>query len=433
VKRLGPTRVTIVSLGHPWLVRPLLRAMGLRHFELICGNTLPTATDIRRIGKFAALARRSAKFVPSRTLAVSDAIEDEELLTNVRRGWLIDWHDRKDKFDPLTRYFPFVLTAEGKYFRAGVVRRHRFQEDLPVLAAVFIGALAAALWPEAPWAAVGDGAPSLVAAAAIAGYLLAGLASLFCFFVSFNAVYEIGYWENDFVASAREEKPAVNPGMERFRHYPIKDAWSWGLGLGAIGALIAVLAGLPSHFDAVVETWLPGLAPLPAGARPAIVFALDFVAWAIVLVIQRRLFKLHNEIRPRLRIYTFWMLHAFKLTAYAAIFAMTLSGALVVIAQVFRHWTHYLVYRFNGEKAAAPKGSIALFYFIAYSALVAVVVPARALFDATWALGAAFLIVKSGELGAFGAAIRRAFRRLAPSASPGAPVAAASAGSDPDK
>lgn len=229
---LPPRKVIVVSNGHPWVLKPLLRAMGLGQAVLICGNILPGKTDIRRIGKLAACSRKIRGFTPEQTAIITDSADDADLLSNAGNAFLIDWDDHKTKADPLGSYFPFVLTDQGKYPGANVVKRHRFQEDFPVILAAYCLASAP------PFIEMANMTSAAVLALA-GGALLAAL-SCFLFFVSFNAVYELGYWENDFVAARKEAAPNVSPQMQKFQDYPLRPAaWIWAACLGALGAVCA--------------------------------------------------------------------------------------------------------------------------------------------------------------------------------------------------
>jgi hypothetical protein len=383
-----PKRVVVVTNGHPWLVRPIVRAMGLGKVQLVCGNVLPTRTDIRRIGKIAACSRQVPQFRPGNCLAISDSHDDFQMLTRARQGFLIDWRDAKNKADPLAHYFPFVLTTEGKYPKARVVRRHRFQEDFPVILIAF--------------ALAGIGLSSLDAFFAAPSEVLVALLSqvvgkavaLFFLFISFNVVYEIGYWDNDFIAAKNEDQPNVSPAMARFRAYPIRrGAWTWGVATGLLGTLLIALGdhltALPMHArltellaSQISASWVGLMAD----------WAIAFVLWMIALVVTRKVFNLHNTLPETARIYSFYLLHALKLLAYAVLLPIALSGLILVISQIYRHWLGYAVYRFKGRKDDVPRMQVRGFFFIVLSILFALVVPPSSLFDLSWICGAVLLL-----------------------------------------
>jgi phosphoserine phosphatase len=376
----GVDRVVVVTNGHPWLVRPLLRALGLGKARLICCGVLPGRSDIRRLGKFASCSRRLDEFRPGECIAISDSRDDFQMLTRVARGFLIDWRDAKKKADPLACYFPFVLTTEGKYPKARVVRRHRFQEDLPIILIAFA---LAGLGLPALEAVITDPAgtiPSLLST--VAGKA----AALSLLFLSFNSVYEIGYWDNDFVAAAVEKSPNVSREMERFRNYPIRrGAWAWGIVCGMLGALVVAIGGFgpPLQLPVSLPSGLPGVFA---------VWAVVFAIWVAGLVTTRYVFNLHNSLPETARIYSFYLLHALKLLIYALAIPIALSGVILVTSQIYRHWLGYVVYRFQGRKDDVPRMQIRGFFFLVTSAIAAIATSPLAVIDLTWICGFVYFL-----------------------------------------
>ncbi|MBL3705604.1 hypothetical protein GI582_23155 [Sulfitobacter sp. BDSS02] len=390
LKAIPSDRVTLVSNGHPWVLKPLLRAMGLKRYRLVCGNVLPNRTDIRRLGKLAACARRIQDFDPDCAVTITDSRDDADLLGATGQGFLIDWRDVKHKADTLGTYFPMVMTDQGKYAGANVVTRHRFQEDLPVVLLAF----ALTVFPPLTEFSL-DMLPAALGTGA-----LAALACIFLF-VSLNAVYEIGYWENDFVAAMREANPNVSPQMARFESYPFRPAaWIWAGVSGAIGVVLAAASGIDGPLERLLE-----LPSQPFLLRTGILFVL----WCGGLFVLRRLFRKHNFIAEPLRIYTFWALHSFKLLAYVLVFSTTLAGIVLVTAQVFRHWPGYLIYRFRGDKDATPRYELRAFFFLALSGMLALAVPLTEFLTVTWLFGAWFFLRNGGHLPFF-EPLRRAIR-----------------------
>ncbi|MFG1392501.1 haloacid dehalogenase-like hydrolase [Xanthobacter agilis] len=376
--KAGLDRLVIVTNGHPWLVRPVVSAMGLDRAVLVCGDVRAGPGDIRQVGKISAISRRVPGFTPGKCIAISDSRDDIQMLTRTQRGYLIDWGDPKTKADPLSRYFPFVLTAEGKYPGARVVRRHRFQEDLPVIVLAFVFA---GLGLQTLLALIAD---PVTAGLALVWMVAVKLAAVLLLFLSFNAVYEIGYWDNDFVASKGEAQPNVSKAMEKFRAYPIRQgAWRWGLGLGLFGTLLLALCRNADNGM---------LAPLPeSGAWAgdiALRWAVAFALWFAGLLVSRRVFNLHNSLPETARIYSFYLLHVLKLLIYALLLPIGLAGVVLIMAQVYRHWVGYVVYRFKGRKDDIPRMQMRGFFFLVLSAMLALATPTAALFDLTWILGA---------------------------------------------
>lgn len=380
IKSRPVDKIAIVSMGHPWVLKPLLRAMGLGRYKLICGNIYPTRSDIRRVGKWKACMSKIRDLRPGGPIVVTDSMADADVLSQASQGFLIDWKDEKNKADYLSSYFPFVLTSNGKYAGQNVVKRHRFEEDFPLLLIAFLSCLIPVFAPVFS----DPSSLSLPQIGTIVFKTVAYVLALLCFFISFNSVYEIGYWENDFVAAQREKKPNVSPKMQRFKNYPVHiGGWVWGVVLGGIGALIMYVSGLASPVRSIVELiGLPAITTIPA----------MIAAWILVLIVQRIAFNIHNSIKPDSRIYSFFALHAYKLVIYAIMFPATIAGAFILVSQIFRHWINYVVYRFDGAKARTPKGNVRPFFLVSLTLIYVLMTLDLSVFNLVWALGFVFFI-----------------------------------------
>jgi hypothetical protein len=203
--------MVIASLGFRQLIKPLVPAFPGGHV-LIASDLRPPFKNIRTHGKVAALRAEGIGLADA--LAVSDSVDDNDLLARTARGYRLEW-EIEGPGPPA--YFPLRFTAEGKFTPSIFLWQH-VQQDLPViLLAYFSG------WANLP--------------------LL-----LLLYFV-FLTVYEMGYYENDFSAAKLEKSPTLHPGSARFREYGIHP-WSWIWTL----ALTAVIGGLSSFRLALI--WL---------------------------------------------------------------------------------------------------------------------------------------------------------------------------------
>lgn len=218
---------------------------------------------------------------------------------------------------------------------------------------------------------------------ALAGGALLAALSCFLFFVSFNAVYELGYWENDFVAARKEAAPNVSPQMQKFQDYPLRPAaWIWAACLGALGAVCAAASGVAQP--------LSGLLPVLPNSSGALLLqvALLLAIWLLALWGLRILFKAHNSVEETRRIYTFWGLHSYKLFCYALLFPISVAGVVLVVAQVFRHWPNYLIYRYKGDRSNSPKQEMRAFVFLALTVMMLFALPVSEVVTLTWLAGA---------------------------------------------
>lgn len=306
--------IVIVSYGFSHIIRPMLRASPFRDRRLICSRLLlPWPRNIRRKGKEAALAKAVGEQALHEAVVITDSLEDAPLLNAVKTPLLVRWKEVKITPCKSLFYYPFRYTNEGKYPGKRILINQQFGEDLVVVL------LAYGFFTPTPWALFG----------------------LLLLFVSFFAVYEIGYYENDFLAAKKEKKPVVSPQAAQFIHYPIRSqGWLWSLCLGAAGcALVGPLAQWPQRL----------------------------AAWLGCLLAVRVIFRLHNVFTPNWRIPTFTGLQISKTFSYAAVFPLHPVGAIILVSQILRQWINYLVYRIRGSSQNIKRQQLRLFSFIALS------------------------------------------------------------------
>ena len=338
VKAGSREKVTVISNGFAFVIRPLLKNIGIEVDRLVASGPIPSFRNVAAEGKVRAFMRAFPGVNLRRVLFVTDSRSDSDLLEAAGRSYLIQWPCDEFKAYRNT-YFPFRYTAEGKYRGEGVVKRHRFGEDLIVLVLAyqaFVG---------------GIGGVSVVPEV-----LLWNLWMLLSLFFSFHSVYEIGYYENDFKASLLEEKPNVNSAVRAFQEYPIgRMGWLYGIVFG-------VLAFLPGLFSEVVrdgpDSWIYSLIVETGRSfvSPAIhVFCISLAVWLGVLIATRLIFRVHNRLPVSWRTSTFALLQGVKLMAFSVFFQLTFLGAALIISQVMRHLSNYVVYRQAGSRRSFPR------------------------------------------------------------------------------
>ncbi|WP_343080301.1 hypothetical protein [Ostreiculturibacter nitratireducens] len=165
------------------------------------------------------------------------------------------------------------------------------------------------------------------------------LSILFLHF-SFWSVYEIGYYENDLVASKFEVDANVPVGFKDFENgYSASIAWAWAIALGAAGVAFAWLSGI-SHLQV-----------FGGGSGGAGVFAGLLAIWVALLVAMRLVFRLYNHIDKMTRVFVYLPLQIAKYAGPALIFPLSPAGAALVFAQIMRRWLPYIVYRYTRKES----------------------------------------------------------------------------------
>lgn len=184
---------------------------------------------------------------------------------------------------------------------------------------------------------------TLAGAVALGPHVL-GLAFLL---VSFWAIYEIGYVDNDRIAERYEEAPQLS---ERYNGHrvptPTVMPWVWAVATGYAG------------LAAIYLSWLP-----PAGA---------VLGWFAVLVATFGCFRLFNRIDKRSRIWPFALLQFCRTSSVGVVATISPIGVAGLGAHLVALWVPYLFYRYNGGDGwrNLPIASMRLLFFLLLGLLI---------------------------------------------------------------
>ncbi|WAC28631.1 hypothetical protein [Ancylobacter sp. SL191] len=334
LKVVPAERTVIVSFGFDMLIGPLVKGTHWESCRRACVpfQLHPRVLKTLRHGK----ARLIGGLFPPRVVAtaalVTDSEDDRDLLDQVKIPLLVEPVGEKSAAEE-SFYLPMRYTALAKY-NAYYVRKQTLFVELPLL-----------LLATLPLA----GAPWLWLGAALA------------LFVSMLAVYEIGYFENDQVAAAREANPTLTPMAARFRDFPLaRHAWSWAIALGLVGALLASLRATGGTLDTGVFALFAGL-------------------WLAALLAVRGLFYGYNRLPEPRRILLYPLLQSAKLLAPLLLLPGLALGAALLLAQTVAMWMTYAVYRAGGDKEKVPRNTVRAVSFIVLAAGTLLASPAGTL------------------------------------------------------
>ncbi len=282
---------TVVTLGFREIVTPLIEAMAVGECEIVACRS-GTADD-RLAGKLAVVQAAMGPSFVADAAAITDSVQDEALLRACKRPALTRW--------PGARYRPAFRSTylPGQYL--DLIKRPR------------TGALKSVLVDDFPLWVLASLPYSFAA-----GWAFIGLALLF---VSFWAVYEIGYVENDMVAAKFETDPQLSPQFREF------DASAVGIRPWVYAACFGILGILCLRH----ASW--------SG------FAIGAVLWAAVLAGTRAYYRLYNFADKQARAWLYLGLQALRVGAFAAVAPITPIGALACAARAISRWQIYFIYR----------------------------------------------------------------------------------------
>ncbi|PSB10043.1 hypothetical protein C7B62_11030 [Pleurocapsa sp. CCALA 161] len=164
--------------------------------------------------------------------------------------------------------------------------------------------------------------------------------SIIFLLVSFWCVYELGYYENDYVAEKYESKPKL--ALTYYAHksmmrtaYP----WLWSLVFGLIGIILlekTQVIHLP--FAILIAQKINFFNPI----------ILTYLSWIIFLVCMRYCFFVYNYANKQTRIWLYIILQSFRYYSFLWVTATNLIGITLLSSQILSRSLLYLVYRYSG-------------------------------------------------------------------------------------
>jgi len=186
----------------------------------------------------------------------------------------------------------------------------------------------------------------LLASVALAAQPAWHVAGLVFLLISFWAVYELGYVDNDRIGARYEADPELSA---EFRDAPVATPraapWIWA---GACGAIAVVLLRRPGD---------------PAAA--------DFAAWAAVLLATHAWFLAYNRLDKASRVWMFGGLQFARSAAFVALVPIMPIGAAALGAHVLARWVPYHLYRTVGRWPDVPVFLVRLLFFVVLELLLA--------------------------------------------------------------
>lgn len=311
------TKPIITTAGFQPIVAPLVAALGLPQAQIIAAR-LSTFAD-RRDGKLQLVVGALGDDTVRRALVLTDSAQDLTLLDACARPLRAVWPEARHQHALSGVYLPGQYLTYVKRPGARYIVRGILQEDF-------------AFW--------------VLSSVALATLPLLHVLGLLFLLVSFWAIYERGYVDNDLIAARFEADPKLSAAfLDSPVATPRWQPWIWAF---ACGAVAIVLLRRPST-------------PVPT----------DFAAWVAVLLATHGWFALYNRFDKRARIWMFAGLQLARSAAFVALVPIALIGAVALGAHVLAKWVPYYVYRLGGKEwPEAPFHLIRLMFFAVLALLL---------------------------------------------------------------
>jgi hypothetical protein len=320
----------IATIGFESIVTPLVAAMGLRNVRIVAASCRNFAD--RQQGKLVLALHSLGEDTVRQGLVITDSPQDLPLLDMCARPLRTVWPDACFRRAFSGVYLPgqylSLIKRPGEHY----IVRGILQEDF-------------AFW--------------VLSSIALAGHPVFQTVGLGFLLLSFWAIYERGYVDNDVVAARFEEHPKLSEAFLTTRiATPRWAPWLWAVAAGAIGLLLVHRPGLPQ-----LQDWL---------------------AWPCVLIATYGLFRLYNRLDKSTRVWLYFGLQFARSAAFAAVVPIAPVATAAIGAHVISRWVPYHVYRSTRRPwPEAPIGISRLLMFLVLAALLGIALGPAALLNWT--------------------------------------------------
>jgi hypothetical protein len=307
----------ITTLGFDSVVAPLAAELGLSRLRIVAART-STFSD-RREGKLRMVVNAIGNEAVRHALVLTDSKQDEPLLNACAVPLRTEWPQAQFRPALSGQYLPGQYLTAVKRPGERYIARGILQEDF-------------ALW--------------ILTSIGLATQPFSHVFGLLFLLLSFWAIYECGYVDNDRVAARYEDDPKLSGA---FKEAPVATPrvtpWIWALASGAFGVFL--LRGTGSHA-------LTG-----------------FAIWIAVLAVTYGTFALYNRFDKTTRIWWYSGLQLARSAAFVALVPIHPIGAMAIGAHVLAKWVPYYIYRAGGKRWPDQSHFLTrLLFFVLLSALV---------------------------------------------------------------
>lgn len=301
----------IISLGFDILIKTILKIKfgSQSKLEVFASKLFDFSKNIRKVGKVETIRSRIRL---KNSYAITDSIEDKDLLINAHSGILHNWEE--PRFEKQLGYFPFRYLRKGKYLNKGYFKKYILQQELIVWLFLF-------------------------------AYNINFVLPALLLFFSFQLIYEIGYYENDFIGAKNETNPRLLETHIDFSKYNIGfNAWFFSL-------LIMFTALYLFNSSDLIQ---------------------NSIIWLIVLLLLRITFHFYNRSIPSKRKELYFILQFFKNFSGIVILIPNIVGLMLAISNMLQHYIRYIIYRTDGNYDAFDNFLARIVFFCTALAIVAI-------------------------------------------------------------
>ncbi|MEL6335025.1 MAG: HAD family hydrolase [Pseudomonadota bacterium] len=299
----------IVTVGFEPVVKPLVDALGFAGVRIVA--TDPWRFEDRCIGKRRLAEAALGSDTVARSAVITDSLEDSDLLEACATPLHVIWPDARWQAGLGSIYVPGRYLHLVKRPGKNDIRRSILQDELPMW-------LLATIW--------------------LATFPVLHTLAVMLLMLSFWAIYEVGYVDNDKMAEKYEAEPTLS---ETYTGHtvatPMIAPWVWAAISGAIGLTLLSWPSAPSYSVAL--------------------------AWLGVLVTIALCFRLYNRLDPASRIWLYPALRLGRTAALIAVAPMVPQAVAAITANTTAAWIAYLQSRQKRDWTASRPNLVRLIFF----------------------------------------------------------------------
>ena len=311
-------KILVTTDGFRPVVAPILRHLDLVDVELYACRLWLGGVD-RLNGKYNRLKRTLGIDTISSSTVITDSVNDIELLQAARRPYLIQWPQAQYAQAMTAAYAPFLYVVKFKhnlkYLLHGILMD---QWMILVLASSWVA-------PQPITHAIG---------------LLLLVASFWC-------IYELGYYENDYIAEHYEKNPNLRETTLSRPEAPAIQPWIWASIFAVPGLSLLQWAMMPELSS-----------PMNSAILEQVLWMVP--AWFAILLVTRFVYFAFNHIDKRTRVWLYLLLQYSRLPAFAILSVVSPVGAILLSSQTLISWIRYIVYRYQGNMHEVPHAILRL-------------------------------------------------------------------------
>ncbi len=324
----GPVRLHVATLGIDALVKPLLREIA-PNARLVAVGAFWSGFRIRNIGKRAWIEQREGPDFLATSLVITDNETDRDLLAACQTPVLVKWPMAEFRPAFADAYVPFMYSQRGKRRGENYMVYGVMLEDVVLLCLAF-----AWLMPDP----------------------IMGSISIALLHLSFWAIYELGYVENDTLSVQHEQSPRLWSQATLYATR-VKPERAWAA---------SIIFALPAVW-LLVEFNAEALNIASVTDEPSTQFFGMLGSWLAFIASSRAAYWVYNRIDTQTRSFFYIVLQLFRTLGYAFFFAVNLVGTSLLLSLVIARWIKYLAYRDFGRKMAEDQRFIKLILFCVMS------------------------------------------------------------------